>query len=85
MAKRLQVILQDAEYREIQRVARSRRMSLAEWVRQALEGARREEPRGSLSQKLEAVRLAAQHEYPTSDIGQMLAEIESGYTAVKRP
>lgn len=85
MAKRLQVILQDAEYREIQRAARSRHMSLAEWVRQALEGARREEPRGNPGQKLEAVRLAAQHEYPTANIDQMLAEIESGYTLVKRP
>jgi hypothetical protein len=84
MAKRLQVILQETEYREIQRVARSRHMSLAEWVRQALEGARREEPRGNLSQKLEAVRLAAQHEFPAADINQMLAEIESGYTTVKR-
>jgi hypothetical protein len=40
MAKRLQVILQDSEYREIQRAARSRHMSLAEWVRQALQSAR---------------------------------------------
>jgi len=84
MAKRLQVILQDAEYRDIQRVARSRHMSLAEWVRQALEGARREEPGGSMSRKLEAVRRAVQHEYPTGDIDQMLAEIESGYTKTKR-
>jgi len=37
MTKRLQVLLKDAEYREIQRVARSRRMSIAECVRQALE------------------------------------------------
>jgi hypothetical protein len=41
MSKRLQVILQDLEYRKIQRVARSRHMSLAEWVRQALDSARR--------------------------------------------
>jgi hypothetical protein len=85
MAKRLQVILQDAEYREIQRLARSRRMSLAEWVRQALDVAQREEPRGNVSRKLEAVRLAAQHEYPTGNIDQMLAEIESGYTTARRP
>jgi hypothetical protein len=85
MTKRLQVILQDSEYRAIQRVAHSRHMSLAEWVRQALEEARREEPLGSISQKLEAVRRAAQHEYPTADIDQMLVEIESGYTTVRRP
>lgn len=79
MAKRLQVILKDPEYREIQRVARSRRMSLAEWVRQALEAARREEPAGSLTGKLEATRVAAQHEYPAGDLDKMLAEIEAGY------
>jgi hypothetical protein len=32
MAKRLQVIFQDPDYREIQRAARSRRMSIAQWV-----------------------------------------------------
>ena len=79
MAKRLQVILQDPEYREIQKVARSRHMSIAEWVRQALQSARRQEPAGSISKKLEGIRIAAQHEYPAGDIDQMLAEIESGY------
>ncbi|HEY4660572.1 MAG TPA: hypothetical protein VIG91_03660 [Terriglobales bacterium] len=79
MPKRLQVILQDPEYREIQRVARSRRMSIAEWVRQALAVARRQEPLGNLSQKLEAIRAASRHSFPTADIDTMLAEIESGY------
>jgi len=79
VAKRLQVILKDPEYREIQRVARSRHMSIAEWVRQALELARRREPVGSAGKKLEVIRAAAQHEYPVSDIGDMLAEIERGY------
>ena len=79
MAKRLQVILQDPEYREIQRVARSRRMSIAEWVRQALAVARRQEPLGNVSQKLEAIRAASRHSFPTADIDTMLAEIESGY------
>ena len=46
MAKRLQVILQDPEYREIQRAARSRHMTIAAWVRQALDKARRYEPIG---------------------------------------
>jgi hypothetical protein len=79
MAKRLQVILQDPEYREIQRMARSRHMSLAEWVRQALDMARRREPLGATGKKLEAIRAAAQHDYPTADINTMLAEIERGY------
>jgi hypothetical protein len=79
MSKRLQVILKDPEYREIQRVARLRHMSLAEWVRQSLDSARRQEPAGSLSKKLEVIRRAAQHDYPAGDIDRMLAEIEFGY------
>jgi hypothetical protein len=81
MAKRLQVILQDPEYREIQRAARARNMSLAEWVRQALERARLRQPLGSVEKKLAAIRSAAGHESPTSDIDTMLAEIERGYSS----
>jgi len=79
MAKRLQVILQDPEYREIQRAARLRHMSIAEWVRQALELARRSEPGGTVAKKLGVIRAAARLDYPTSDIDRMLAEIETGY------
>jgi hypothetical protein len=84
MAKRLQVILKDPEYREIQRVARARHMSIAEWVRQALALARRREPLGDVEKKLSAIRAAARHESPTSDIDTMLAEIERGYSADQR-
>jgi hypothetical protein len=85
VAKRLQVILQDPDYREIQKMARSRRMSLAEWVRQALDSARRREPLGSPGKKLEVIRASAQHDYPTADIDAMLAEIEMGYGTGPRP
>ena len=85
MSKRLQVILKDPEYREIQRVARSRHMSIAQWVRQALDLARREEPMGSMGKKLETVRRAAQCQYPAGDIDSMLAEIEAGYTTDLHP
>jgi len=60
-------------------MARSRRMSLAEWVRQALESARRQQPLGDASRKLAVIRAAAHHDYPTGDIDTMLAEIEKGY------
>jgi len=76
MAKRLQVILQDPEYREIQRIARARRMTIAEWVRQALAAARRYEPLGDAGKKLDVVREAARQEFPTADIDEMLAHIE---------
>ena len=85
MAKRLQVILKDPEYREIQRVARSRHMSIAEWVRQALDLARRRDPVGGVSKKLEVIRAAAQHDYPVGAIDDMLAEIETGYGTSAHP
>jgi hypothetical protein len=79
VAKRLQVILQDPEYREIQRAADAQRLSIAAWVRQALAAARRREPVGNVGKKLDSVRAAARHSYPTADINDMLAEIERGY------
>jgi hypothetical protein len=79
MAKRLQVIVQDSEYRDIQRAARLRRMSIAEWVRQALVQARRREPSREVATKLEVIRAAARMEFPTADIDRMLEEIERGY------
>jgi hypothetical protein len=85
VAKRLQVILKDTEYREIRRAARSRRMSIAEWVRQALDLACHREPGVGVGKKLEVIREAARHDFPSADIDRMLAEIESGYSACTRP
>jgi hypothetical protein len=79
MSKRLQLIVDDAEFRELQRVARARRMTLSEWVRQALRAARREQPAADAGRKLSAVRSAARHAFPTADIDAMLGEIEQGY------
>jgi hypothetical protein len=79
MAKRLQLILKDSEHREIQRVARSRRMSIVEWVRQALDLARRRGPGAGVGKKLEVIRAAARHDFPSADIDRMLAEIGSRY------
>ncbi len=79
MAKRLQVILKDPEYREIKRLALSRHMSIAEWVRQALTFARRQEPTDSMGKKLESIRIAAQHKFPAGEIENMCAEVEAGY------
>lgn len=84
MAKRLQVILQDPEYREIQRMARAQHLSIAQWVRQALAAARRREPVGDVGKKLDIVRAAAGNDYPTADIDTMLAQIDSGYGAGER-
>lgn len=46
MSKRLQVLLDEAELREIQRIARAQRMTAAEWVRQAIRAATRQQTPG---------------------------------------
>lgn len=84
MSKRLQVILQDPEYREVQRAARLRHMSIAQWVRQALLLARGQEPSSTIAQKLDAIRCAVRYSYPAGNVDDMLAEIERGYLG-KRP
>ena len=85
MAKRLQVIVQDPEYRDIQRAARFRRMSLSERVRQAHVQARRSEPSREVASKLEVIRTAARMDFPTADIDRMLEEIERGYGSSVNP
>ena len=72
--------MDDAELRDIQRIARRQRLTVAEWVRQALRAARRREPGGDVARKLEAVRAAVRHSFPTAGIDEMLADIEQGYT-----
>jgi hypothetical protein len=79
VTKRLQVLLDDGELREIQRLARAQRLTVAEWVRQALRAARRRQPSGDLQKELSTIRAAARHDFPTAEIEQMLAEIARGY------
>ena len=87
MSKRLQVVLKDPEYREIQRAARSRNLTVSEWVRQALAVVRRSEPAGSVEKKLAAIRAAAQVNAggPAVEIEQMLEEIEQGHRTGPQP
>lgn len=79
MSKRLQVLLDETEFREIKRTAKAQRVTVAEWVRRALRQARQAEPAYPADQKLRAVREAVRHRYPAGDIEQMLGEIERGY------
>lgn len=81
MSKRLQVVLEEAELTEIQRAADREELTVSEWVRKALREARAKEPTRSKDAKLRAVREACSHSFPTSDIDQMLDDIERGYTA----
>ena len=52
MSKRLQVILDDVEYRELQRSAKRARMTVSAWVRQSLRELRRREPIVDVEKKM---------------------------------
>lgn len=80
MSKRLQVLLDEAELRDVQKAARRQGMPVSEWVRRALRDARRGEPRGDVDAKVHAIRSAARHDFPSADIDRMIEEIERGYT-----
>ena len=75
----MQVLFDEEELMEIQRAAHEQKITVAAWVRQALRAARMQEPIGDAKKKLEVVRAAVRHSYPSGDIEQMIAEIERGY------
>ncbi len=81
MSKRLQVVLPDQEMLEIRRLAKGEQIPVGEWVRRTLREARKRKPATDPETKLRAVRRAAEFAFPTSDIEQMLSEIERGYNA----
>ena len=92
MAKRLEILLNDTEYAVICDAAQRQQMSVSEWVRQAMRYTRQAELTGAkpnlnaqrkdperIARKLQALEKAAQHNFPTADIDQMLQEIKDGY------
>jgi len=70
--------MDESELREIRRAARRRQMTVSEWVRSVLRAARRAEPEGGPARRVDAIRAASRHAFPTADIDQMLAEIAEG-------
>ena len=91
MAKRLEILLDDAEYAAAEEAAQHQEMSVSEWVRKALRDTRQAELASSerkpdskrdnpdrIAKKLQALEEAAQHSHPTAHIDQMLREIEEG-------
>lgn len=79
MSTRLQVLLDEAEFREVREAASRQGVPVSQWVRRALREACRRERSGDLERKLAAIERAMQYEAPAPDIDQMLAEIEQGY------
>jgi hypothetical protein len=78
MSKRLQVLLAEQELAEIRRLARRERLTVAAWVRRALDEARQQRPAGDPARKIASIRAAAGHDFPSGDIESMLADIARG-------
>ena len=79
MSKRLQVVLDDAEYAEIEAIAKRQGEPVSQWVRTALREARTRQPRQEQARKLAVLREALTHGFPSGEIDQMVAETERGY------
>jgi hypothetical protein len=81
MSKRLQVLLPDGEFSEIQGLAKRERLTVAAWVRRALDDAKRRQASGDPAKKIAAIRAAACHDFPAGDIGSMHGDMERGMVA----
>jgi hypothetical protein len=81
VTKRLQVLLDDAELRTIQRIARRDKLTTAEWVRRRLREGAVASARPDTAARLAAIHTAYRHEspLPAPDIDQMLDDIESAH------
>ena len=78
MAKRLEILLGDAEYAAIEEAAKRRQVSVSEWVRYMLRDAPRYE-QDRAERKRRALAKGVRCNHPTADIDQMLQEIRDGY------
>jgi hypothetical protein len=79
MTQRLQVLLEDEEFDELRAAAKAHRMTVADWVRQALRQARGAGSPYETGRKLALIREAARHAYPTAEMDDLLRVIERGY------
>ena len=78
MGKRLEILLDDAEYAVVEEAARRQGISVSDWARHMLRDAPRYE-RDRAERKRKALAKGLQCNHPTADIEQMLQEIKDGY------
>jgi hypothetical protein len=79
MTKRLQVLMEESEFELVREVARRHRVSVGEWVRQAIRSSCFELSSRPAEARIRAVQEALLHSFPTGDVDQMNREIEIGY------
>jgi hypothetical protein len=78
MSRRLQV-LDETEWNELRRAAQQHGVTGSEWVRAALRTVQHQRSTVDTHRKLEVVRAASRHDFPTGDIYEILGRIEEGY------
>jgi hypothetical protein len=78
MSKRLQVVVSDADYRDVTRLAKKRAVPVAEVVRQSLRRTVEEAAERSPEERIANVLRFARFSGPTGDLGSMLEDIEKG-------
>ena len=71
MSKKLRIALSDEEFLQIQTEARLHRLSVEEWVRQALALTCQQHSFSDIARKLAVIREAARHNFPLD--AQLLA------------
>jgi len=80
MSKRLQVLLDERELRDIRLAATRAGQTVSEWARQAMRAySRAGSSTADPARKLAVIQSAATHSYPTAEIDEMLAQVEAGY------
>ena len=85
MTKRLQVLFDDDELAEIQRLAKRERKTTATWVREQLRAAQAAATSPDAEPKLRAIREATTYAFPVGDIEALLADIERAYVDAHDP
>lgn len=78
MTKRLQIVVDDEEHERFRKAAAREGLTLSEWVRRALGRARETQKGPTASRKIAALDRALKCDHATSDMDEMLAEIEKG-------
>ncbi len=79
--KRCQIFLDDEEYADIERIAGWRKITVEQWVHEALCKARADYHK-RVEGLEKALEKASRCQFPAADIEDMLREIESGYNSL---
>lgn len=80
MVKRVQVVLEDDEYKAIKAAAEARGITVAEWVLQKVRQHKVNPPK-TAEDILRTIEWATQLNHPTADIDVMLEQIAAGRNA----